>query len=145
MAEVMQRMADQAHIDLQAAERKLCEKLNALASALLASAKLDQGPHGSKTEPDNQTQRDGPGEDAPGNTQRNAESGDAGVQETAENRENGQNSPEPVTPRAVGRKRKAKGEGTLRFWLCRPRCLGMKQQDCSKIDRLACDKILRIL
>ncbi len=41
MAEVMQRMADQAGLDLQATERKLCEKLNSLAAALLASAKLD--------------------------------------------------------------------------------------------------------
>ena len=36
MAEVMQRMADNAGLELQAAERKLCEKLNALAAALLA-------------------------------------------------------------------------------------------------------------
>lgn len=39
MAEVMQRMADNAALELQASERKLCEKLNALAAALLASAR----------------------------------------------------------------------------------------------------------
>ena len=44
MAEVMQRMADKAALELQATERKLCEKLNALAAALLTCVRPPEGP-----------------------------------------------------------------------------------------------------
>lgn len=50
MAEVMQRMADKAALELQATERKLCEKLNALAAALLASARSPDEPQ-AQTQP----------------------------------------------------------------------------------------------
>jgi hypothetical protein len=38
MAEIMGRMAEQKQIAVQAAERKLCERLNELAAALTAQA-----------------------------------------------------------------------------------------------------------
>lgn len=38
MAEIMGRMAEQKQIAVQAAERKLCEKLNELAASLTAQA-----------------------------------------------------------------------------------------------------------
>ena len=50
MAEVMQRMADKAALELQATERKLCEKLNALAAALLASSSPPSEPQ-AQTQP----------------------------------------------------------------------------------------------
>lgn len=51
MAEIMTRMAEQKQIAVQAAERKLCERLNDLAAALTATADAADASRGLPTTP----------------------------------------------------------------------------------------------